>query len=106
MTASPQNLPNSNWKEGQIYNTDLTTSSVLALKSNGNRKGIQISNYHASNTIYIRFGSAAAANTGIPIYATQTLLLDEKWSAEDVYAIGLVHQQLVGLWSMCNGNNN
>lgn len=87
MTVMPQNLPDSNWTEGQIYNTDLTTTSVRVLKSNGNRKGIQVSNYHATNTIYIRLGSAAAANTGIPIYATTTLLLDEKWSAQDIYAI-------------------
>lgn len=87
MTASPQNEPNANLKEGQVYNTNLTTAAVTALKANGNRKGVVICNYHATNNIYFRFGQTPAANVGMPVFANTALFLDQKWTAEDLNVI-------------------
>lgn len=52
------------------------TSASTVLTANVNRKFLAITNNHASQVIYIRFGDTATTSAGIQLAAGQSLVLD------------------------------
>lgn len=58
--------------ESETESVDTTSTSLFA--ANGSRQGLTITNTHASQSLYVRFGSSAAtAAKGIKIAAGATL---------------------------------
>jgi len=73
-----------------IYTTNVGAASVQALPQNPNRQMLEISNKHATNTLYYYFGGTATTTNSVALPPNTTIIFDAKvpWESVNLIASG------------------